>query len=103
MLIARPIIIEGLPFDWDAGGQAAANAVGDDGEINWGCAFSADPGVVSCPCCGQKHWREGTIVECWRCGKRWRVEPDLNLKKAAHRILGLKSDYDEHVRRRWGI
>jgi len=85
-MIARPIIVEGEPFDWNAGGRAAANAVGDDGEINWGCAFSADPGVMRCPSCHQRHYREGTIVECWRCGKRWQCER-VNLKQAAHKLI----------------
>lgn len=64
----KPIILEGEPFDWAAGNEAASNVIDDDGEINWGNAFAADPGVVSCPRCCTYHWAEGTKQRCTECG-----------------------------------
>ena len=64
-------IIEGQPFDWERGGRAMNNVISDNGEINWGAAFCADPGVTSCPKCGEKYWAEGTKLECTICNTQF--------------------------------
>jgi predicted RNA-binding Zn-ribbon protein involved in translation (DUF1610 family) len=69
-----PIIHTGKPFDWDRGNEAVEHLANDDGSVNWRAAFSADPGVMSCPNCAVHLWREGTDVECPECGHRWTVE-----------------------------
>ncbi len=73
--LLRPVILEGEHFDWEDGAAHAANAVGDDGEVNWRSASYADPGVVACPECGVFHWREGTRVRCAMddCKHEWVV------------------------------
>ena len=65
------VVLEGPRFDWEAGARAAENVVGDDGEINYWAAASADPGVMACPSCGVYHWREGTRVRCANCAHEW--------------------------------
>lgn len=40
------------------------NIAHDDGSINWGVAFRADPGVKKCPGCGEFYWNEARIMEC---------------------------------------
>lgn len=63
----RPIILQGEPFDWEAGQQAMLNVVGPDGDVNWGAAMAVDPGCMQCPSCGEWLWREGTVVACRTC------------------------------------
>jgi len=63
----RPIILQGEPFDWQAGGQAMESAVGESGQVNWRAAAMADPGVMRCPDCNVWLWREGQKVECPHC------------------------------------
>lgn len=69
----RPIILEGKPFDWDAGAESLKNAVSGDGEANWGAAAFADPGVMKCPGCQEYLWREGERVRCPHCSHEWEV------------------------------
>ena len=66
----RPIIIEGPPFDWEAGAKALGG-VCDGGEPNWGAAACADPGVMKCPGCDEHLWREGHVVRCPHCSCEW--------------------------------
>lgn len=40
------------------------NIANDDGSINWGVAFRADPGVKKCPGCGEFYWDEASVMEC---------------------------------------
>jgi len=47
--------------------DALANAVDEDGEVNWGAAFRADPGVRKCPQCKAFYWDEASILECPDC------------------------------------
>jgi hypothetical protein len=39
----------------------------EDGEPNWRAAFGADPGVSSCPNCGQYYWAFGKRIRCSEC------------------------------------
>ncbi len=64
-------IIEGSPFDWKRGAEAMDHIANEDGSINWGAAFAADPGVTSCPKCKTKFWAEGTRLECTECGTQF--------------------------------
>ena len=64
-------ILEGPSFDWESGKEAMDHIVDDDGNINWRAAFYADPGIMSCPKCKEKYWREGNKVECTTCGTIW--------------------------------
>lgn len=50
------------------------NIIHDDGSINWGAAFRADPGVVKCGACGCNLWAEARVLEC-PCGARVEDEP----------------------------
>jgi len=68
-----PIILEGKPFNWEAGGEAMSQVVRDDGSVNWFAAAAADPGVISCPNCKEFLWREGHRVKCPDCGHEWTV------------------------------
>lgn len=43
------------------------NIANDDGSINWGVAMRADPGVKSCPKCGEHYWNEAAVMECPDC------------------------------------
>jgi hypothetical protein len=80
----HPIIIEGRAFDWQAGNEAARHLFHDDGEPNWRAAFSADPGVMSCPFCDTSMWDEGTRVECPVCHQEFRT----NWRDVARRATG---------------
>lgn len=63
----RPIILDGAPFDWDEGARYGQNAVDDAGNVNWMAAMFADPGVMTCPGCGEHLWNEGDRVRCPHC------------------------------------
>jgi hypothetical protein len=39
-----------------------------DGEVNWRAAFSADPGICTCPACHQQYWAWGRRQRCRACG-----------------------------------
>lgn len=67
----RPIILEGEPFDWNAGAEAAGRIVNERGYINWKAAMAADPGVMRCPGCALWLWREGERVGCPECGEEF--------------------------------
>jgi hypothetical protein len=69
-----PKIIEGQPFDWKRGAEAMNNVIGPGGQVNWGAAMAADPGVTECPHCKTLYWREGFIVECLNCSTQWNTE-----------------------------
>lgn len=47
--------------------EKCGGVIDDDGEVNWRAAFSADPGITSCPKCRAQHWAWGRIVQCARC------------------------------------
>jgi len=63
-------VLEGS-FDWERAKVAFDNVVDDGGNINWGAAFAADPGVCKCPKCNEYYWREGTKLECTKCGEQF--------------------------------
>lgn len=69
-----PIVIKPEGFDvkaaWAECNQEVKDRGGmvtDDGEVNWGAAFSADPGCVSCPNCNQSYWAWGQVIKCSEC------------------------------------
>lgn len=68
-----PIIIEGKPFDWNAGAEMQEHVAAAEGHVNWYAAAGCDPGVMSCPGCGEHLWHEGVRVRCPECGHEWRV------------------------------
>lgn len=72
--IAKPIVLEGKSFDWSEGSKALENAVNSDGSANWKALTCADPGVCSCPNCGQFSWREGDVQKCTVCSVVFPVE-----------------------------
>jgi len=47
--------------------EHAANVVDDNGNINWGAAFRADPGVRKCHGCSTYYWNEAKVMECPDC------------------------------------
>lgn len=65
-----PIIIEGKAFPWNEP-NPHGEVIDEAGEVNWGAAFFADPGVMSCPGCHVYLWREGAHVRCPECGTEW--------------------------------
>jgi hypothetical protein len=69
-----PKVIDPPGFDPKAGWQECREYVDkcgglahEDGEVNWRAAAGADPGVCSCPNCGEMYWSWGRIVECLDC------------------------------------
>lgn len=69
-----PIILEGRAFPWDEPnphGDVFGDVVDDAGEVNWAAAAFADPGVMSCPKCGEYLWAEGLRVRCPTCSAEW--------------------------------
>jgi hypothetical protein len=64
-------IIKGDPFDWEESKEAMENVVNDSGEVNMAAAMLADPGVTSCPKCGDHYWWEGELLECLKCQTQW--------------------------------
>ena len=60
------IIHAGQSFDWEAA-EKFQRAAGS----NMAAAFYADPGVMTCPGCGEYLWNEGDDVECPVCHRRW--------------------------------
>ncbi len=45
-----------------------------DGEVNWRAAFSADPGICTCPNCGINYWAFGNRQRCADCGFEFPVD-----------------------------
>lgn len=68
-------IIKGQPFDWKEGAEIMRHVANDDGSINWGAAFRADPGVTHCPKCKAYYWAEGEELECLDCGTQFPTRP----------------------------
>lgn len=69
-----PIVIDPPCFDQAAGWQECeeyvekcGGLVYEDGEPNWRAAFGADPGVCSCPACGETYWAWGRSQRCVIC------------------------------------
>lgn len=69
-----PIVIKPVGFDVKAAWGECHKSVEDqggltyeDGEVNWGAAFSADPGLCSCPNCDQSYWQWGDVIKCSEC------------------------------------
>jgi len=58
--------VKGWRFDWEANKEDVDRLLAAGRET--AAAFCADPGVASCPTCGQSHWREFECFLCCRCG-----------------------------------
>ncbi len=74
-MISNPIVIDPPDMDihaaWkqcDKWVKGAGGLFHDDGEPNWRAAFSADPGCVTCPACGETYWAWGRRHRCVKCG-----------------------------------
>lgn len=72
MDVNEAIVVDPPGFDVKAGWawcheQSKDGCVYPDGEVNWRAAFSADPGIVSCPVCQQMHWAWGRRQRCTVC------------------------------------
>lgn len=69
-----PIVIDPPNFDQKAAWDECCDYVDkcgglshEDGEPNWRAAFGADPGVCSCPACGEFYWMWGNRQRCVKC------------------------------------
>ena len=65
--IHEAIVISGQPFDWEKGKEAMNHVIREDGSVNMKAAMFADPGITTCPKCGQDHWAEGERQRCTAC------------------------------------
>jgi len=75
-----PIILEGPPIDWGHHREQSQRVMDPSGEINWGAAFGADPGVMSCPHCKTHLWQGGYRVKCPECSTEF--DTPLRLRQA---------------------
>lgn len=71
----NPNVIDPPGFDQKAAWQECRDYVekcggltDENGEPNWRAAFGADPGLCSCPSCGETYWAWGRRQRCDRCG-----------------------------------
>lgn len=71
----NPIVIEPEGFTQDAAWGECREYVDkcgglthEGGEINWRAAAGADPGICSCPACGEMFWCWGSKQRCAVCG-----------------------------------
>ena len=71
----NPIVIDPPDFDQEAAWKEYSEYVEkcggiqhEDGDVNWRAAFGADPGVCSCPACGEFYWMWGRRQRCVKCG-----------------------------------
>jgi hypothetical protein len=67
--------VSGWRFDWQEARRDCDRYMAVGREI--AAAACADPGCVSCPACGESHWREFEVFICARCG----AEVTMNLHK----------------------
>lgn len=81
----HPIIIEGSPFDWERGKRAMDAVISKSGDVNWGAAMAADPGVTKCPKCGVYFWKEAKLVKCTECGFSWNTENNQEIQRIENR------------------
>lgn len=89
-----PIIIEGHPADWEAHGRAADRVQNPGGGVNWGAAMLADPGVMSCPACGEHMWCEGLRVRCPYCAHEFDTRLKRTAKSRANSVPGTTDPAD---------
>ena len=78
-----PIIIEGPSFDWKRGKKAMDAVISKSGDVNWGAAMAADPGVTKCPKCGGCFWKEAKLVKCTECGVSWNTENNQEIHQTS--------------------
>lgn len=69
-----PIVIDPPNFDQkSAWGECrdyvdkCGGVVNEAGEVNWRAAHAADPGICSCPACGEMYWCWGNVQRCRAC------------------------------------
>jgi hypothetical protein len=76
-MMEEPIVIDPPGFDlataWESCREDRENVVDAEGEVNWGAAFGADPGVTSCPACQTYHWAWGRRQRCTKCAFEYPV------------------------------
>lgn len=60
------VYVRGWKFDWQEAKKGFDKYM-DEGR-DFAAACCADPGVCKCPECGEFHWREFEVFECFRCG-----------------------------------
>lgn len=72
--ILEPVVIEPAGMnpenEWEkcrAEVDRLGGVVDSHGDVNWRAAFSADPGITTCPVCHVQHWAWGRVVQCARC------------------------------------
>lgn len=70
----NPIVIDPPDFDQAAAWKECSDYVEqcgglthEDGSVNWRTACGADPGVCSCPACGEMYWAWGSRQRCVKC------------------------------------
>ena len=99
--LGDPIVIDPPEFNDQAAWKECRDEVDrcggmtyEDGNPNWRAAFSADPGVCSCPCCGAMYWAWGRVQECRACHFRYPTDwwPMYSYGASAGR-LGDKLDH----------
>jgi hypothetical protein len=79
----HPIVIDGPYFDWERGKKAMDTVVTESGEVKWGAAMMADPGVTKCPACGAFFWKEAKIIKCSECGTSWNTENNQEIQQTS--------------------
>jgi hypothetical protein len=81
-----PIILEGSPFPWNEPNPHGP-VVDGNGEVNWAAAAFADPGVTTCPGCGEYLWNEGVRVRCPDCATEFETSNGKWLRDRQARAL----------------
>lgn len=77
----NPIVIDPPGFDQSAAWKECSDFVEKcggltdaDGEPNWRAAFGADPGICSCPMCGEHYWAWGRRQRCVKCAFEYHTD-----------------------------
>ncbi len=67
--VLNPNVIDPPGFDVNAGWQQCKDDADDFRKAgrDIAAAFCADPGICSCPACGQMHWAWGNRQRCLKC------------------------------------
>ena len=71
MSIYDPIVIKGPEFNWKLGKKCMDNVINKNGEVNWGAALNADPGIAQCPTCQTYFWKAAQHLKCTKCSTEW--------------------------------
>jgi hypothetical protein len=119
-----PIVIDPPGFDQKAAWNECTEYVDkcgglshENGEPNWRAAFGADPGVCSCPMCGEYYWLWGRKQRCVTCGFEYETDwwsaysegCDCGLRLSGQRVCPLPDAHErmleysrEKREKRWG-